>query len=109
CEEFMDVVMWIGPQITIELVFQNHFQVGTIDNKAVINNGSNNGRTRSWCYSLSTFPHGLIIRIENYYFLERPIKFEKDFVIKELKSLIRTFVEEDSSNCYIQDSLSRFL
>nr|GEV66090.1 uncharacterized mitochondrial protein AtMg00810-like [Tanacetum cinerariifolium] len=67
-EEFMDMVMWIGSQITNELIFLNHNQVSTIDNKVVINIGSNNDRARSRCYSLSTLPHGLIIRIENYLF-----------------------------------------
>nr|GEV54881.1 hypothetical protein [Tanacetum cinerariifolium] len=28
CEEFTDVIMQIGPQITIKLIFLNHFQVG---------------------------------------------------------------------------------
>nr|GEU77269.1 reverse transcriptase domain-containing protein [Tanacetum cinerariifolium] len=40
----------------------------TIDNKVVINIELNNGRIRSRGYSLSTFPHRLIIRIENYLF-----------------------------------------
>ncbi|GJV79727.1 putative reverse transcriptase domain-containing protein [Tanacetum coccineum] len=35
-----------------------------------------------------------------------PIKVEKDFVLEKLKSLIWTFVEEDSSGSFIQDSLS---
>ncbi|GKA32996.1 zinc knuckle CX2CX4HX4C containing protein [Tanacetum coccineum] len=30
CEEFTDVVMRIGPQITIEFIFANHFHVGTM-------------------------------------------------------------------------------
>ncbi|GJS65696.1 hypothetical protein Tco_0680260 [Tanacetum coccineum] len=62
------MVMRIGLQITIEFIFSNHFQVETVDNKVVINIELNNGRIRSWCYSLSTLPHGLIIRIENYLF-----------------------------------------
>ncbi|GJW47718.1 putative reverse transcriptase domain-containing protein [Tanacetum coccineum] len=62
------MVMRIGPHITIEFIFLNHFQVGTIDNKVVINIDLNNGRFRSRCYSLSIFPHRLIIRIENYLF-----------------------------------------
>nr|GEW96628.1 hypothetical protein [Tanacetum cinerariifolium] len=68
CEEFTDVVMRIGPQHTIELIFPNHFQVSTIDNKVFINIELKNGRIRSRCYSLSTFSHRLIIRIENYLF-----------------------------------------
>nr|GEY36894.1 hypothetical protein [Tanacetum cinerariifolium] len=68
CEEFTDVVMRIGPQITIGFIFPNHFQVSTIDNKVIINIELNNGRIRSRCYSLSTIPHRLIIRIENYLF-----------------------------------------
>nr|GEW49197.1 hypothetical protein [Tanacetum cinerariifolium] len=71
CEKFTDVVMRIGPQITIKFIFPNHFQVGTVDNKVVINIGLNNDRIRSRCYNLSIFPHRLIIRIEDYYFLER--------------------------------------
>nr|GEW04850.1 putative reverse transcriptase domain-containing protein [Tanacetum cinerariifolium] len=35
-----------------------------------------------------------------------PIKFEKDFLLEKLKSLIRAFVEEDSSSSYVQDSLN---
>nr|GEY20249.1 integrase, catalytic region, zinc finger, CCHC-type, peptidase aspartic, catalytic [Tanacetum cinerariifolium] len=34
-----------------------------------------------------------------------PIKVEKDFVLEKLKSLIRGFVEEDSSSTYVWDSL----
>nr|GFA53343.1 putative reverse transcriptase domain-containing protein [Tanacetum cinerariifolium] len=60
--------MRIGPQITIESIFPNHFQVSTIDNKVVINIELNNGRIKSRCYFLSTFPHRLIIRIKNYLF-----------------------------------------
>nr|GEY02102.1 hypothetical protein [Tanacetum cinerariifolium] len=71
CEEFTDVVMRIGPLITIKFIFPNHFHVGTVDNKVVINIELNNGRIRSRCYSLSTFPYRLIIGIEDYYFLER--------------------------------------
>ncbi|GKC40776.1 hypothetical protein Tco_1053160 [Tanacetum coccineum] len=40
------MVMRIGPQITIKLIFLNHFQVGTVDNKVVINIELNNGRIR---------------------------------------------------------------
>ncbi|GJT51447.1 ribonuclease H-like domain-containing protein [Tanacetum coccineum] len=47
------------------IFFPNHFQVGTVDNKVVINIGLNNGRIRSRCYILSTFLYWLIIRIEN--------------------------------------------
>nr|GEW65479.1 hypothetical protein [Tanacetum cinerariifolium] len=56
------------PAIDHQIFFLKYFQVGTIDNKIVINIGLNNGRIRSRCYSLSTFPHRLIIEIENYLF-----------------------------------------
>ncbi|GJR23230.1 hypothetical protein Tco_0971757 [Tanacetum coccineum] len=63
--------MRISPQIIIKFIFPNQFQVGIVDKNVVINIGLNNGRIRSRCYNLSIFPHRLIIRIEDYYFLER--------------------------------------
>nr|GEV40548.1 hypothetical protein [Tanacetum cinerariifolium] len=97
CEKLTDVVMRIGPQITIEFIFLNHFQVSTIDNKVVINIGLNNGRIRSRCYSLSIFPHRLIIRIETYLFgfnilyraMVTAIEESKDLSSLNLDELIR--------------------